>query len=148
LRPSSCSVRFGEGRYAAERRVLSNTEVRLIDFGLATFQDESPSYFHSTPPYSAPETWLCHEASFSHDIWSIGCTLVEFFTGDVLFETSDMLEYLAMIEAITGLRMEEEIAWITDAKFRGILSALLPNAMQEPRKGVKKKKMKHIDVSD
>ncbi|KAJ0126450.1 hypothetical protein HZ326_30443, partial [Fusarium oxysporum f. sp. albedinis] len=58
LRPSSSPVRFGEGRYAAERRVLVNTEVRLIDFGLATFLDESPSYFHSTPAYSAPETWL------------------------------------------------------------------------------------------
>ncbi|KAI3573225.1 kinase-like domain-containing protein [Fusarium oxysporum f. sp. albedinis] len=145
LRPSSSPVRFGEGRYAAERRVLVNTEVRLIDFGLATFLDESPSYFHSTPAYSAPETWLYHQASFSHDIWSIGCTLVEFFTGDLLFKTSDMLEYLAMIEAIAGLKIEEEIAWITDAKFRGILSALLPNAMQEPRKKVEKMKMKHLD---
>ncbi|EXK79115.1 CMGC/CLK protein kinase [Fusarium oxysporum f. sp. raphani 54005] len=145
LRHSSSPVRFGEGRYAAERRVLVNTEVRLIDFGLATFLDESPSYFHSTPAYSAPETWLYHQASFSHDIWSIGCTLVEFFTGDLLFKTSDMLEYLAMIEAIAGLKIEEEIAWITDAKFRGILSALLPNAMQEPRKKVEKMKMKHLD---
>ncbi|KAL5583850.1 hypothetical protein FOVSG1_015201 [Fusarium oxysporum f. sp. vasinfectum] len=145
LRPSSSSVRFGEGRYAAECRVLVNTKVRLIDFGLATFLDESPSYFHSTPAYSAPETWLYHQASFSHDIWSIGCTLVEFFTGDLLFKTSDMPEYLAMIEAIAGLKIEEEIAWITDAKFRGILSALLPNAMQEPRKKVEKMKMKHLD---
>ncbi|EXA29072.1 CMGC/CLK protein kinase [Fusarium oxysporum f. sp. pisi HDV247] len=145
LRPSSSPFRFGEGRYAAKRRVLVNTEVRLIDFGLATFLDESPSYFHSTPAYSAPETWLYHQASFSHDIWSIGCTLVEFFTGDLLFKTSDMLEYLAMIEAIAGLKIEEEIAWITDAKFRGILSALLPNAMQEPRKKVEKMKMKHLD---
>ncbi|KAI3565784.1 kinase-like domain-containing protein [Fusarium oxysporum f. sp. albedinis] len=140
LRPSSSRVIFGEGRYAAERRVLVNTEVRLIDFGLATFLDESPSYFHSTPAYSAPETRLYHQASFSHHIWSIGCTLVEFFTGDHLFKTPDMLEYLAMIEAIAGLKIEEEIAWITDAKFRGILSA-----MQEPRKKVQWMKMKHLD---
>ncbi|KAK2471431.1 hypothetical protein H9L39_17662 [Fusarium oxysporum f. sp. albedinis] len=51
----------------------------------------------------------------------------------------------SMIEAIAGLKIEEEIAWITDAKFRGILSALLPNAMQEPRKKVEKMKMKHLD---
>ncbi|EXK82273.1 hypothetical protein FOQG_13407 [Fusarium oxysporum f. sp. raphani 54005] len=56
-----------------------------------------------------------------------------------------MPEHLAMIEAISGLQMEEEIAWIPHAKFRGILSALLPNAMQEPRKKVEWMKMKHFD---
>ncbi|KAG7402497.1 Dual specificity protein kinase lkh1 [Fusarium oxysporum f. sp. raphani] len=148
VRPSCSQVRFGETRYAAERRVPVSTEVRLIDFGLATFIDESASYFRSTRAYSAPETWLYHQASFSHDIWSIGCTLVEFFTGDLLFNTDDMTEYLAMTEAITGLKLEDEISWITDAKFRGILSALLPNAMQEPRKKIQRMKMKHLDVRE
>ncbi|EGU72462.1 hypothetical protein FOXB_17029 [Fusarium oxysporum f. sp. conglutinans Fo5176] len=143
-KPSSCHVRSVEAR-SAERNVLKNTEVRLIDFGLSTFIDEPPLYFCSTPEFSAPETWLCQEASFSHDIWSIGCCLIEFFTGDVLFTTDDMTEYLAMTEAITGLKLEDEISWITDAKFRGILSALLPNAMQEPRKKIRRMKMKHID---
>ncbi|EXK79853.1 CMGC/CLK protein kinase [Fusarium oxysporum f. sp. raphani 54005] len=143
-KPSSCHVRSVEAR-SAERNVLKNTEVRLIDFGLSTFIDEPPLYFCSTPEFSAPETWLCQEASFSHDIWSIGCCLIEFFTGDVLFNTDDMTEYLAMTEAITGLKLEDEISWITDAKFRGILSALLPNAMQEPRKKIRRMKMKHID---
>ncbi|KAI3564207.1 kinase-like domain-containing protein [Fusarium oxysporum f. sp. albedinis] len=143
-KPSSCHVRSAEAR-SAEHNVLKNTEVRLIDFGLSTFIDEPPLYFCSTPEFSAPETWLCQEASFSHDIWSIGCCLIEFFTGDVLFNTDDMTEYLAMTEAITGLKLEDEISWITDAKFRGILSALLPNAMQEPRKKIRRMKMKHID---
>ncbi|EXK75734.1 CMGC/CLK protein kinase [Fusarium oxysporum f. sp. raphani 54005] len=144
-RPSSFHVRSKEARYAAERHVLKNTEVRLIDFGLATFIDESPSYFHSTRVYSAPETWLYHQATFSHDIWSIGCILVEFFTGDPLFNTDDMTEYLAMTEAVTGLKLEDEISWITDAKFRDTLSALIPNAMQEPRKKIQRMKMKHLD---
>ncbi|KAI3570809.1 kinase-like domain-containing protein [Fusarium oxysporum f. sp. albedinis] len=144
-RPSSFHVRSKEARYAAERHVLKNTEIRLIDFGLATFIDESPSYFHSTRVYSAPETWLYHQATFSHDIWSIGCILVEFFTGDPLFNTDDMTEYLAMTEAVTGLKLEDEISWITDAKFRDTLSALIPNAMQEPRKKIQRMKMKHLD---
>jgi dual-specificity kinase len=148
VRPSSSYVRSGKARYAAERRVLKNTEVRLIDFGIATFMDEPPSYFDSTAPYCAPETWIYHKASFSQDIWSIGCTLVEFFTGDILFDADDMTEYIAMTEAVTGLKLEDEISWITDAKFRGILSALLPNAMQEPRKKIQRMKMKPLDVRE
>ncbi|KAF5968213.1 CMGC CLK kinase [Fusarium coicis] len=144
-RPSSFHVRSREARYAAERHVLMNTEVRLIDFGLATFIDESPSYVDSTAPYCAPETWIFHEASFSQDIWSIGCTLVELFTGDILFDTDDMTEYLAMAEAVTGLKLEDEILWITDAKLRDILSALLPNAMQKPREKIKRMRMKRLN---
>jgi dual-specificity kinase len=30
--------------------------------------------------------------SFPCDAWSIGCILVEFFTGDALFQTHDNLE--------------------------------------------------------
>ncbi|KAG7403611.1 Dual specificity protein kinase lkh1 [Fusarium oxysporum f. sp. rapae] len=118
---------------------------KYVPYPDSQIQSFARQLFNSVASYSAPETWLYHQASFSHDIWSIGCTLVEFFTGDLLFKTSDMPEYLAMIEAIAGLKIEEEIAWITDAKFRGILSALLPNAMQEPRKKVEKMKMKHLD---
>ncbi|CZR49627.1 uncharacterized protein FPRO_14894 [Fusarium proliferatum ET1] len=145
VRPSSSFVRSEKARYAAERRVLNNTEVRLIDFGIATFMDEPPSHFDSTAPYCAPETWIYHKASFSHDIWSIGCTLVEFFTGDILFDADDMTEYIAMTEAVTGLKFEEEISWITDERFRHILSALLPKAMQKPRQKVQRMSMKHLD---
>ncbi|KAJ4152157.1 serine threonine protein kinase CMGC group [Fusarium oxysporum] len=126
MRPSFSAAKCGQERHAAQRRVLRNTEIRLIDFGLATFQDESPRSFLSTPPYSAPETWLDLQASFPRDIWSIGCTLVEFFTGDVLFDTVHMPEYLAMIEAVAGLKMEEEIARAADTKFEGIFSAFFP----------------------
>ncbi|KLP06683.1 Uncharacterized protein Y057_9014 [Fusarium fujikuroi] len=144
VRPSSSFVRSQQARYAAERRVLNNTEVRLIDFGIATFMDEPPSHFDSTAPYCAPEAWIYHKASFSQDIWSIGCTLVEFFTGDILFDADDMTEYIAMTEAVTGLKFEEEISWITDERFRHILSALLPNAMQKPRQRVQRMSMKHV----
>ncbi|KAG4278732.1 CMGC/CLK protein kinase [Fusarium proliferatum] len=146
-KPSSCDPGSVEARHA-ERKVLKNTEIRLIDFGLSTFIDEPPLNFCSTPEFTAPEAWLFQQASFSHDIWSIGCSLIEFFTGNVLFDTDDMTEYLAMTEAITGLKLEDEISWITDAKLKGILSALLPNAMQEPRKKIRRMKMKHIDVRE
>ena len=40
--------------------------------------------------------------SFPCDMWSIGCILVEFCTGDALFQTHDNLEHMAMMEPICG----------------------------------------------
>ncbi len=40
--------------------------------------------------------------SFPCDMFSVGCILVEFFTGDALFQTHDNLEHLAMMEVVMG----------------------------------------------
>lgn len=84
------------------RRVLTVPEIRLIDFGSATFQDEYHSNVVSTRHYRAPEIILGLGWSFPCDIWSVGCILVEFLLGDALFQTHDNLEHLAMMEAVCG----------------------------------------------
>ncbi|KAK1242235.1 hypothetical protein MKX07_000221 [Trichoderma sp. CBMAI-0711] len=96
-------------RQASQRRVLLDTEIRLIDFGSATFQDEYHSSVVSTRHYRAPEIILGLGWSFPCDIWSIGCILVEFFTGDALFQTHDNLEHLAMMEAVVGSRIDSHL---------------------------------------
>lgn len=96
-------------RQAAQRKVLLDTEIRLIDFGSATFQDEYHSSVVSTRHYRAPEIILGLGWSFPCDIWSIGCILVEFFTGDALFQTHDNLEHLAMIEAVCGRKISNPL---------------------------------------
>lgn len=96
-------------RQASQRRVLLDTEIRLIDFGSATFQDEYHSSVVSTRHYRAPEIILGLGWSFPCDIWSIGCILVEFFTGDALFQTHDNLEHLAMMEAVVGSRVDSHL---------------------------------------
>ncbi|CAD6500766.1 BgTH12-06473 [Blumeria graminis f. sp. triticale] len=101
--PSSSS---SVNRQAAQRKVLLDTEIRLIDFGSATFQDEYHSSVVSTRHYRAPEIILGLGWSFPCDIWSIGCILVEFFTGDALFQTHDNLEHLAMMENVCATRMD------------------------------------------
>ena len=93
-------------RQASQRRVLLDTEIRLIDFGSATFQDEYHSSVVSTRHYRAPEIILGLGWSFPCDIWSIGCILIEFYTGDALFQTHDNLEHLAMMEAVIGSRID------------------------------------------
>ncbi|PQE16050.1 hypothetical protein CJF32_00004943 [Rutstroemia sp. NJR-2017a WRK4] len=96
-------------RQAAQRKVLLDTEIRLIDFGSATFQDEYHSSVVSTRHYRAPEIILGLGWSFPCDIWSIGCILVEFFTGDALFQTHDNLEHLAMMESVCGAKIDSHL---------------------------------------
>ncbi|KAJ5226483.1 Dual specificity protein kinase [Penicillium chermesinum] len=96
-------------RNARQRRVLLDSEIRLIDFGSATFDDEYHSSVVSTRHYRAPEIILNLGWSFPCDIWSIGCILVEFFTGDALFQTHDNLEHLAMMEAVIGHKLDQRI---------------------------------------
>ncbi|KAL9129298.1 MAG: hypothetical protein Q9217_002208 [Psora testacea] len=104
--PSSSST---VARRAGQRKVLLDTEIRLIDFGSATFDDEYHSSVVSTRHYRAPEIILNLGWSYPCDIWSIGCILVEFFTGDALFQTHDNLEHLAMMEAVCGSKIEPKL---------------------------------------
>lgn len=126
---------------AKKKRVLNNSEIRLIDFGSATFNNEYHSAVVSTRHYRAPEIILSEYRkerrfvdktrihsitmtnllvfssstisfsdmgwSFPCDAWSIGCILVEFYTGDALFQTHDNLEHLAMMEAVLGTMPED-----------------------------------------
>jgi dual-specificity kinase len=89
--------------------VLLDSEIRLIDFGSATFDDEYHSSVVSTRHYRAPEIILNLGWSFPCDIWSIGCIIVEFFTGDALFQTHDNLEHLAMMEAVCDGKIDAKI---------------------------------------
>ncbi|KAI8094744.1 kinase-like domain-containing protein [Thamnidium elegans] len=83
-------------------RVLRNTDIRLIDFGSATFEQDYHSNVVCTRHYRAPEIILGLGWSYPCDIWSIGCILVEFLTGDALFQTHDNLEHLAMMAVVLG----------------------------------------------
>lgn len=85
-----------------EIRRVKNTDIRLIDFGSATFDHEHHSKIVSTRHYRAPEVIL--ELGWSHpcDAWSIGCILFELYQGMTLFQTHDNLEHLAMMERILG----------------------------------------------
>ncbi|KMP07169.1 dual specificity protein kinase kns1 [Coccidioides immitis] len=96
-------------RTARQRRVLLDSEIRLIDFGSATFEEEYHSSVVSTRHYRAPEIILNLGWTFPCDIWSIGCILVEFFTGDALFQTHDNLEHLAMMESVVGSRIDTKL---------------------------------------
>lgn len=83
-------------------RLLRNSEIRLIDFGSATFDHEHHSTVVSTRHYRAPEILLELGWWQPCDVWSIGCILFELYMGFTLFQTHDNREHLAMMERILG----------------------------------------------
>ncbi|XP_025829000.1 dual specificity protein kinase lkh1 isoform X2 [Agrilus planipennis] len=83
-------------------RRVKRTDVRLIDFGSATFDHEHHSTIVSTRHYRAPEVILELGWSQPCDVWSIGCILFELYLGITLFQTHDNREHLAMMQRILG----------------------------------------------
>lgn len=80
----------------------STTAINLIDFGSATFQSHHHSAVISTRHYRAPEVILGLGWTYTCDLWSIGCILVELYTGQALFQTHENLEHLAMMSGVLG----------------------------------------------
>jgi CDC-like kinase len=81
---------------------VKNTQIKLIDFGSATFDHEHHSTIVSTRHYRAPEVILELGWNQACDVWSVGCILFEMYLGITLFQTHDNREHLAMMERILG----------------------------------------------
>ncbi|QIW96158.1 hypothetical protein AMS68_001676 [Peltaster fructicola] len=150
------SASTGTTRSSKFRRVLLTPQINLIDFGSATFDDEYHSSVVSTRHYRAPEIILGIGWSRPIDLWSLGCILVECWTGDALFQTHDCAEHLAMMEAVTGNPIDKslirEVAKTSKrsdrnsaAKFfkNGHLAYPLPDTPRQSRKFVKS--LKRLD---
>ncbi|CAF97244.1 unnamed protein product, partial [Tetraodon nigroviridis] len=81
---------------------LMNLDVKVVDFGTATFDHEHHESLVSTRHYRAPEVILDLRWNQSCDVWSLGCVLMEFYLGRTLFMTHDSKEHLAMMEKVLG----------------------------------------------
>ncbi|XP_076607120.1 dual specificity protein kinase CLK4-like [Chaetodon auriga] len=79
-----------------------NLNVKVVDFGTATFDHEHHESLVSTRHYRAPEVILDLGWNQSCDVWSLGCVLMEFYLGRTLFMTHDSKEHLAMMEKVLG----------------------------------------------
>ncbi|KAH6559449.1 hypothetical protein KP509_1Z008500 [Ceratopteris richardii] len=82
--------------------IPKSSQIKLIDFGSATFESRHHCSIVSTRHYRAPEVILGLGWSYPCDMWSIGCILVELCTGEALFQTHENLEHLAMMERVLG----------------------------------------------
>uniref|UniRef100_UPI0037E89690 dual specificity protein kinase CLK4-like isoform X1 n=2 Tax=Semicossyphus pulcher TaxID=241346 RepID=UPI0037E89690 len=85
-----------------DERTLRNPDVKIVDFGNATYEHEHHTSVVSTRHYRAPEVILDLGWDHSCDVWSIGCILIEYYLGSTLFQTHDSKEHLAMMERVLG----------------------------------------------
>ncbi|BGP14687.1 hypothetical protein JCM10213_006233 [Rhodosporidiobolus nylandii] len=102
LEDGAFDLRPNERKPGKSRKILRNTSLQLIDFGSATFEHDYHATVVSTRHYRAPEIILNLGWNYPCDMWSIGCILVEFITGEALFQTHDNHEHLAMMERVFG----------------------------------------------
>eukprot|EP01053_Blabericola_migrator_P008143 Blabericola_migrator_1__8142@NODE_41_length_17267_cov_152_291279_g37_i0_p3_GENE_NODE_41_length_17267_cov_152_291279_g37_i0NODE_41_length_17267_cov_152_291279_g37_i0_p3_ORF_typecomplete_len541_score51_63Pkinase/PF00069_25/2_4e53Pkinase_Tyr/PF07714_17/1_9e26Pkinase_fungal/PF17667_1/2_9e07Kinaselike/PF14531_6/5_1e05Kdo/PF06293_14/0_00062RIO1/PF01163_22/0_12_NODE_41_length_17267_cov_152_291279_g37_i01519916821 len=79
-----------------------SAHIKVVDFGSAAYDDEDHSSLINTRQYRAPEVILDIGWDISSDMWSFGCILVELYTGQLLFQTHEHFEHLAMMERIIG----------------------------------------------
>lgn len=93
----------------SKRKILRNTRIHLVDLSSAQFDDQRRSRIISTKFYRAPEVLLDIGYSYPADIWSIGCTLLEFYTGQLVFSSREEIDHLAMVEVVCGRRIPQSM---------------------------------------
>jgi len=82
--------------------VPDSTGIKVIDFGSALFESQWHSHLVQTRHYRAPEVVLGMRWSFPIDIWSIGCILLEFIYGRMVFNTHDAIDHLNQMNTMIG----------------------------------------------
>ena len=82
---------------------LKKCDVKIIDFGSAIELKDRGNWLICTRQYRPPEVILeCCKWDQASDIWSIGCILVELYTGELLFNALNDQEQLCLIEKTCG----------------------------------------------
>lgn len=96
-----------------DERTLKNPDIKIVDFGNATFEHEHHTSVVSTRHYRAPEvilgkmlhtcitvqprrlgtelSWPSSDLGWDHscDVWSVGCILIEYYLGSTLFQVGN-----------------------------------------------------------
>ena len=98
---TSAPARFTKKNRAVYHRPVFHSRgavIKLIDFGNGIFPgDRRPSVI-CTRQYRAPEVLLEQPWDEAADVWSMACVFAELYTGDLLFQTHEDHEHLALIE--------------------------------------------------
>eukprot|EP00440_Ansanella_granifera_P051628 gb/GFBE01055974.1/.p1 GENE.gb/GFBE01055974.1/~~gb/GFBE01055974.1/.p1 ORF type:complete len:510 (+),score=111.59 gb/GFBE01055974.1/:1-1530(+) len=79
-----------------------SADIKIIDFGNATYEKEHHSTVINTRQYRGPEVVMELGWNEKSDIWSVGCIFMELYTAELLFGTHENLEHLALMEKIVG----------------------------------------------
>lgn len=81
---------------------IEDCKIKLIDFGSASFLHDDPIFYMQTRPYRAPEILLGCDYDFRIDLWSLGCILLELYTGVAVFDCVSIQGNLAKMAGLMG----------------------------------------------
>lgn len=96
------------GRSDVERMMEEDIQVKFCDMGNACYFDNHYSDIIQTREYRSPEVIMGGEYDETADIWSMGCMIFEFVTGEYLFNPKKGKTYrknddhLAQISELIG----------------------------------------------
>lgn len=107
----------------------SGTEIKIIDFGLASRHDDSVplKVMQGTPEFVAPEVINYEPVSPATDMWSIGVICYILLSGESPFQGNSDAETLALVTAAQWEFDEESFEEITD-EAHNFISSLLNKA--------------------
>lgn len=98
--PRPCRFPRDKGGTSGSYYRPQSADIKLIDFGNATYESDHHASIINTRQYRGPEVVLELGWGDRSDIWSMGCILLELYTGELLFATHENLEHLALMERI------------------------------------------------
>lgn len=106
--------------------------VRITDFGIAGTRREQLALGAGTPAYMAPEQLMGGPATVASDIYALGQTLYELFTGAPAFDAESLPE-LAEEKTASRLKRPSQLVGEIPANVeRVLLSCLDPNPAHRP----------------
>jgi serine/threonine-protein kinase len=108
--------------------------VRIMDFGIAGFQEEfdKDTRLAGTPAYLAPELLTGGKASVQSDIYAVGLLLYEIFTGRRAYEANDLRQLIDLTETATPTPPSTFAADLDPLVERAILSCLEKDPRKRP----------------
>ena len=113
------NIMLEKNYFNKDSKDFNNPDIIVADFGSASIDEDLKHETVTTLPYRAPEVLMGAKWDYSCDVWSIGCTIFEIFTGEKLFK---------------GIYDEEELKWFMHKSLK------LPNSIIS--------KQKRLPVSD
>ena len=91
--------------------------IKVIDFGSACFCDKRLYTYIQSRFYRAPEIILGLPYSTAIDMWSLGCILVELFTGRPIFPGENEAEQMGCMMEVLGIPSTKLLARATRRSF-------------------------------
>lgn len=81
---------------------LTSCKIKVIDYGNAYLHHDQRCSYVQSRAYRAPEVVLGLPYSTKVDLWSLGCILMELFTGKLLFDNRSVQSLLASHISLVG----------------------------------------------